>query len=91
MQIVISGAVPSRISITESGNTIVAQKQLSSIVSLTTPGPQGPAFAGQQFFNLSAMEGLTIADSGATLKWNGTEYVPSTEIGPNLTINGGAF
>jgi hypothetical protein len=91
MQIVVSGATPSRITIVESGNTVVLQKQISTIVSLTTAGPQGPAFSGQQFFNLSAIGGLTVADSGTTLKWNGTEYVPSIEIGPNLIINGGAF
>ena len=91
MQVVISGTSSARVHVSESGNTVLVQKPISSIVSIATAGPQGPAFAGQQFFDISALEGLSIADSGSTLKWNGTQYVPATELGTNLTINGGAF
>lgn len=91
MELTISGASSTQLQIVESGNTVVVTKPLSSIVSIAMAGPQGPAFTGQQFFDVGAMEGLSIADSGATLKWNGTQYVPTSEFGTNLTINGGAF
>ena len=91
MQVVISGASSARVQVSESGNTVLVQKPISSIVSIVTAGPQGPAFGGQQFFDFPAIEGLSVTDSGATLKWNGVQYTPTTELGPNLTINGGAF
>lgn len=91
MQIVVSGSSSARIQVSQSGNTVLVQKPTTSIVSVITAGPQGPAFGGQQFFDFPAIEGLSVADSGVTLKWNGVQYTPATELGPNLTINGGAF
>ena len=82
MQIVVSGAT---------SNTVSVQRLQNGYLALTVPGPQGPAFAGQQFFDIAAMESLTVADSGATVQWNGTQFVPATELGSGLTLNGGAF
>jgi hypothetical protein len=91
MEVVISGASSPQVQIVESGNTVVVTRPIISTVSLTMAGPQGPAFTGQQLFNIGAIEQLTVANSGSTLQWNGTQYVPASELGTNLTINGGAF
>lgn len=91
MELTISGTSSTKVQIVKSGSTVVVTKPLSSIVSIAMAGPQGPAFAGQQFFDLDAIEALSIVDSGVTLKWNGTQYVPTEQLGANLTINGGAF
>ena len=91
MELVISGASSAQVQIIESGNTVVVTRPVATIVSLSMAGPQGPAFTGQQLFDVEAIEQLTVANSGSTLKWNGTQYVPTAELGTNLTINGGAF
>lgn len=82
MQIIISGAT---------SNTVAVERKENGYLALTMPGPQGPAFAGQQFFDITAMESLTVANSGVTVKWNGTQFVPAAELGSGLTLNGGAF
>lgn len=82
MNIVISG---------NTRNIVKVAPQQNGYLGLITPGPQGPAFAGQQFFDIEAMEGLTVADSGATVRWNGTQFAPSSELSGGLSINGGAF
>lgn len=70
---------------------IIIQQPQTGFVELTIPGPQGPAFAGQQFFDTSAIGALSGANSGVTLKWDGNQFVPADELGEGLTIFGGAF
>jgi hypothetical protein len=72
-------------------NTVSIERKQNGYLALTVRGPQGPAFAGQQFFDTSAMESLTVADSGVTVKWNGTQFAPASELSEGITINGGAF
>lgn len=91
MQVVISGVSSSQVVVEQEAHQIVLQKPQTGIVELTTPGPQGPAFTGQQFFNISSIGSLSAADSGSTLKWDGTQFVPSDEISEGLTVFGGAF
>jgi hypothetical protein len=91
MQVVVSGVTSTRIVVQEDINQVVIQKPVSNIVELSVPGAQGPAFAGQQFFNLSSLEGLSAIDSGVTLKWDGSQFVPADELGGGLTVFGGAF
>jgi hypothetical protein len=91
MELVISGSSSAQVRVVESGNTVVVTKPLSSIVSIATPGPQGPAYAGVQYFNIGAIDALTVANSGVTLKWNGAQFIPTGELSDNMTVNGGAF
>lgn len=89
--LIITPPAVQRVNVSLSGNTVIAQQAQATIATIVIPGPQGPAFTGQQFFDISAMENLTVADSGVTVKWNGTQFVPAAEIGSGLTLNGGAF
>lgn len=72
-------------------NTVQIERKQNGYLGLTVRGPQGPAFAGEQFFDTSAISNLTVADSGVTVKWNGTQFVPTNELDGGLTITGGAF
>lgn len=89
--IVITPPAQQKINVTISGSTVIVQRPQTAIATIVTPGPQGPAFAGRQFFDTEAMESLSAADSGATVKWNGTQFVPTAELSDGLTLNGGAF
>lgn len=46
MQIVVSGSSVHQATITEESHQLVIQRPQTSIVELTTPGPQGPASFG---------------------------------------------
>lgn len=72
-------------------NTVNIERNQNGYLALTVRGPQGPAFAGEQYFDTSLIGQLTVADSGVTVKWNGTQFVPASELAGGLTVNGGAF
>lgn len=91
MQIVVSGVSSTQIIVEQETHQIVLQRPQTGIVELTTPGPQGPAFTGQQFFNISSIASLSAADSGSTLKWDGSQFVPASELSEGLTVFCGAF
>lgn len=91
MKIIVSGATASQVVIEESLNQVVVQRPQLGTVELITAGPQGPAFTGQQFFDISSIESLSAVNSGSTLKWDGTHFVPADELGEGLAIFGGAF
>lgn len=91
MEIIVSGNTIVRAMVTEINNQIIIQRPQASIVELTTPGPQGPAFAGQQFFNLTSIGNLSAVDSGVTLRWNGSQFIPANTLSEGLTVFGGAF
>lgn len=91
MEIIVSGNTIVRAIVNEINNQVVVQQPQTSIIELTTPGPQGPAFAGQQFFNLTSIGNLSTVDSGVTLKWNGSQFIPANTLGEGLTVFGGAF
>jgi hypothetical protein len=71
--------------------SVVVTKPQGKIVEITTAGPQGPPFAGAQFFDTTAIGALTSGDTGALLAWNGNVFEPVNELSNNLTIAGGAF
>jgi hypothetical protein len=91
MNIVINAQPSPRILVSEEEHQVVVTRPVERIIELTTPGVQGPAFSGQQYFDLPAIELLSSGDTGVALTWNGSQFEPSTEIGENLTIFGGAF
>lgn len=91
MEIIVSGNTTIRAIVNEINNQVVVQQPQTSIIELTTPGPQGPAFAGQQFFNLTSIGNLSAVDSGVTLRWNGSQFIPANTLGEGLTVFGGAF
>ncbi len=91
MQVVVSGSAINQAIISEENHQLIIQQPQTGIVELSTPGAQGPAFVGQQYFNMASIETLTITDSGVTLKWDGNQFVPADELGEGLTIFGGAF
>lgn len=91
MQVIVSGGTVNQVIIAEESHQLVIQQPQTSIVELSTPGAQGPAFVGQQYFNMTSIETLSIADSGVTLKWDGNQFVPVDALGEGLTIFGGAF
>lgn len=91
MEIIVSGNTTVRAIVNEINNQVVVQQPQTSIIELTTPGPQGPAFAGQQFFNLTSIGNLSAVDSGVTLRWNGSQFIPANTLGEGLTVFGGAF
>lgn len=91
MQITVSGSTVNQAIINEENHQLVIQKPLTSIIELATPGAQGPAFVGQQYFNMTSVGALSIADSGVTLKWDGNQFVPTDDLGEGLTVFGGAF
>ena len=91
MQIIVSGSSIHQAIITEESHQLVIQQPVTSVVELAIPGAQGPAFVGQQYFNMASNETLTIAESGVTLRWNGSQFVPASELSDGLTIFGGSF
>lgn len=91
MELKISPGSPSRIAVTESTNEVVVQKQEMQVTLVTARGPQGPSFAGSNFFDTTAIDALTSSDAGKILIWNGTTYAPQDQLNTHLTIVGGAF
>jgi hypothetical protein len=91
MQVIVSGTTINQAVVIKENNQVVVQQPLSQVVELSVPGAQGPAFAGQQLFNVSAIEALSVVNSGVTLKWDGNQFVPADELGEGLTVFGGAF
>mgnify|MGYP001165221668 FL=1 len=91
MELKISPGSPSRIAVTESTSEVVVQKQELRVTLVTARGPQGPSFAGSNFFDTTAIDALTSSDIGKVLTWDGTRYAPSSSLTQNLTIVGGAF
>jgi len=82
------------VNVTVSGattNTVNVERKQNGYLALTVTGPQGPAFAGEQYFNTALISQLSVANSGVTVKWNGTQFVPASELADGLTIYGGAF
>ena len=70
---------------------VQVQSQGQKVVEVSAVGPQGPPFVGSSFFDVGAIGSLGSADAGKVLKFDGTNFVPTSEIGQNLTINGGNF
>lgn len=91
MELKISPGSPSSIAVTEATSEVVVQKQEMRVTLVTARGPQGPSFAGSNFFDTTAINALTSSDEGTILTWNGTRYAPSNSLTQNLTIVGGAF
>lgn len=91
MQVIVTGSSIYQAIITEENHQLIIQQPVTSVVELTTPGAQGPAFVGQQYFNMASIETLTIAESGVTLRWNGSQFVPANELSDGLTVFGGSF
>ena len=91
MQIIVSGSTIHQAIISEESHQLVIQQPVTSVLELTTPGAQGSAFVGQQYFNMASIETLTIAESGVTLRWNGSQFVPASELSDGLTVFGGSF
>lgn len=91
MELQITPGSPSRIAVTESTNEVVVQKQEMRVTLVTARGPQGPSFAGSNFFDTTAIDALTSSDEGKILVWDGTRYAPQDHLDAHLTIVGGAF
>ena len=91
MELKITPGSPSRIAVTESTSEVVVQKQEMRVTLVTARGPQGPSFAGSNFFDTTAIDALTSSDTGKVLIWNGTKYAPADQLNEHLTIAGGAF
>lgn len=72
-------------------NTVNVERKQNGYLALTVRGVQGPAFAGEQYFDTALISQLSVANSGVTVKWNGTQFVPASELADGLTIYGGAF
>lgn len=80
------------VAITETVNSVDIIKPSGHVIEITTAGPQGPPFAGSQYFDISAIGALTSGDNGTLLAWSGNVFVPTTQLlSSNLTIAGGAF
>lgn len=79
------------ISVNETVHSVVVNKPAGQIVEVVTAGPQGPPFAGAQYFNTAAIGALTSGDAGTILSWNGQLFTPTNELSTNLTLAGGAF
>lgn len=91
MQLTIAPAAASRIIVTRTATTVEVQKQTTRTVEVASRGPQGPAFAGSNYFDTTAIGALTSGDTGTLLQWGGAAFVPTNELSQNLTIAGGAF
>lgn len=79
------------IGISEATHSVVVSKPEGQIIEVATAGPQGPPFAGAQYFNTAAIGALTSGDSGTILSWDGALFSPTNELSENLTLAGGAF
>lgn len=79
------------IGISETTHSVVVSKPEGQIIEVATAGPQGPPFAGAQYFNTAAIGALTSGDSGTILSWDGALFSPTNELSENLTLAGGAF
>lgn len=79
------------IGISETTHSVVVNKPEGQILEVVTAGPQGPPFAGAQYFNTAAIGALTSGDSGTILSWDGELFSPTNELSENLTLAGGAF
>lgn len=83
--------ISSLVTVTKTPTSVEVQAANTSVVKATAPGPQGPPFAGATFFDTAAIGSLTSGDVGQVLKFNGTQFAPTSELEDNLTINGGNF
>ena len=89
--VVVQQPVSSALTINETSTSVVVTKPEGRIVQIATAGPQGPPFAGAQYFDTTAIGALTSGDNGTLLAWSGSVFVPVKELSTNLTIAGGAF
>ena len=93
VNVTVSGATTNTVSIERKQNGYLAlvEPKQTGYLTLTVAGPQGPAFAGEQYFDTALIGQLSVANSGVTVKWNGNQFVPASELAGGLTIYGGAF
>jgi len=83
--------ISSLVSVTETPTSIEVQRHNAKVVEVTAPGPQGPAFAGTNLFDIDAIAALTSGDVGNVLEFNGTQFSPTNRLENDLTITGGNF
>ena len=82
----------SAVNVTKTTALVTAQAPATaSVVTLTAAGPQGPSFAGETFFNNTAIGNLNNGNAGAVLEWDGSLFQPTQLLENDLRINGGAF
>lgn len=87
----VSRPLSSLIQVTNTDTQVEVTKPTTNVVTLTAQGPQGPSFAGSQFFDVNAIDALNSGDQGQVLEWNGSLFTPTDELENDLTITGGAF
>jgi hypothetical protein len=90
-QVQVSRTLSSVLKVTETETSVEVKKPVTNVVTLTAQGPQGPSFAGSQFFDTTAIEALNSGDIGKVLEWDGNNFTPTNELENDLTITGGAF
>ena len=83
--------ISSLVNVTETPTHVEVQRNSASVVEVSAPGPQGPLFAGANFFNNSAIANLSSGNTGAVLEWDGSLFQPTQLLENDLRINGGAF
>lgn len=89
--VVIQQPASPAVSVNETVHSVVVNKPAGQIIEVATAGPQGPPFAGAQYFNTAAIGALTSGDAGTILSWDGQLFSPTNELSKNLTLAGGAF
>ena len=68
--------------------TVIPLIVQTSVVEITTTGPQGPISTQ---LDGDAIDALEAGDAGQVLKWSGTQFTPTDELEQNLTITAGFF
>ena len=82
----------STVTVSKTNTLVEAQKSsTASVVTLTAAGPQGPPYAGANFFNNTAIGNLNNGNAGAVLEWDGSLFQPTQLLENDLTITGGNF
>lgn len=87
----VTPALSSVIRVTETDTQVEVTKPVTTTVSLTATGPQGPSFTGDVFFDTDAIGALNSGDVGKVLYWNGSLWAPTDVLEDDLTLYGGAF
>lgn len=87
----VSPTLSSLIQVTATETQVEVKKPLTSVVTLTAQGPQGPPFVGSVLFDTNAIEALGAGDLGKVLEWDGARFIPTNELENDLTLYGGSF
>jgi hypothetical protein len=90
-QVQVSRTLSSVLRVTETATQVEVKKPVTSVVTLTAQGPQGPSTAETGYFNIAAIDALSSGDIGKVLEWDGSAFTPTNELENDLTITGGAF